>query len=272
MILKTCSKCGKSGEYETDIQFCPYCGAEFAAGVSGSVVSGSESPALAAEKMSAGRIEGIPWENRGKFGFFEALFETWKLSCFSPSAFYRRMAVSGGVWRPLAYGLIFAFIGFVFQMAYTVIFDQLFDLSDWWTSPYGDLDYGLQSLGDNLQSISNLASIIVFPFLATAGFFIWSGLVHLVLIIFGWRTKDYEASFRVIAYSEGPSAFEVVPIIGGVVAIIWQIVLAIVGFRETHGLTTAKATIAVILPAASFCLCCCCFVFWILSMVGLAWR
>jgi len=271
-MLKVCSKCGKSGEYGADVLFCPFCGASLTADSSGSEKLAPESASSAANGDSGAPIEKIPWEDRARFGFFEALFETWKLSCFSPTAFYRRMAVSGGIWRPLAYGLIFAFVGFVLKMAYTVIFDQLFHIADWWTPPYGDLDYGFRSFSDKLQSISNLAGIVVFPFFATAGFFIWSGLVHLVLVIFGWRKKDYEASFRVIAFSEGPSAFEVMPVIGGIVAVIWQVVLAIIGIREIHGLTTAKAAVAVLLPAVSFCLCCCCFIFWILGLAGLAWR
>lgn len=272
MIAKKCFRCGNIGHFETDAQYCPFCGAVYSENQYFDQTENAP-PLKAADSSGLNGSEiGVPWENRMKHGLWRALFETWKQSCFYPAEFYKKMPTSGGIWNPLAYGLIFAFAGFILQMAYTMIFDQLFDVANWWTPPYGEFDYELRAFSDSFQSISNLASIFLFPFIATAAFFIWAGLVHLVLVVFSWRNKDFEATFRIITYSEGPSAFEVVPFIGSIIAILWQIILVIIGVREVHRLTTIQAAIAVLLPAVSFCLCCCCIIFWLLGLTGLAWQ
>ena len=87
---------------------------------------------------------------------------------------------------------------------------------------------------------------------------------------FNWKKYDYEATLRIIAYSEGPSFFAIVPFIGGLIATIWKLVLAIIGLREVHNLSTGQAILTVFMPLILSCFCCCGFGFWLFSMIGLS--
>jgi hypothetical protein len=94
--------------------------------------------------------------------------------------------------------------------------------------------------------------------------------LHLILVIFGWNKEDFEATFRIVTYTEGTSFFEIVPFIGGVIAMIWQAVLMVIGVKEVHKLKTGQAILVVLLPLIFCCGCCCGFIFMLIGMVGLA--
>jgi len=71
----------------------------------------------------------------------------------------------------------------------------------------------------------------------------------------------------VVAYSGGVTALiSVIPLCGGFIGAIWQVVLVIVGLAETHRISTGKAAAAVLLPVA---LCCLLLVLFVVS-VGMA--
>lgn len=272
-MVRYCLRCGKTAEYEAEIKFCPHCGAPYEDNSEPGDSPGGDKPKPeAASQQPASDVEQkyIPWEDRARLGFLGSLFETWKTSVFYPVGFYRRMPVKGGIGNPLLYGLILAFIGFVFQMMYEQIFGQFFDPSRWYPFLDEAIDSGVGAMVDQMRSISTLAGIIIFPFAEIAIIFVLSGVFHLILAIFGWKAEDYEASFRIVAYSEGPSVFYIIPVIGGPVVVVWQIVLFVIGIREVHGTSTGKALLIVFLPLLLCCLCCCGIIFWFAGLAGLA--
>lgn len=272
-MMKYCRRCGKASEIEAGMKFCPNCGAPYE-DTQKSAEGKSETPGMAglpqARTPDSEQERYTPWEDKGKLGFFGSLFETWKESVFNPTKFYRRMPIKGGIGNPLLYGLILAFIGFIFQMMYEQLFAQLFDPSRWYHYFDDMFESDFDAFRYQLESIYTLVAIIIFPFIVTAWLFVWSGITHLVLTIFGWRKEEYEASFRLIAYSEGPSFFLVVPFIGGLISIIWQLVLVIIGVKEVHRTTTGQALIVVFLPTILCCLCCCSLIWWIIGLAGIS--
>ena len=100
------------------------------------------------------------------------------------------------------------------------------------------------------------------------GFFIGTGIVHLVLSLLGGARHGYEATARTFAYAHGSSAPDrMVPICGGPIAGIWALVCAIFGLAEMQETTPVKAAIAIFAPLI---LCCILgFLFWaaIMAMV-----
>jgi hypothetical protein len=95
-----------------------------------------------------------------------------------------------------------------------------------------------------------IASIILAPIFAAIGLFIFSGILHLlVMLIVGSRNGGFEATFRVVAYSAVTSLVSWIPIIGWILSL-YGIYLGIVGVREMHNTTTGKAAIVVLIPAA----------------------
>jgi hypothetical protein len=67
-------------------------------------------------------------------------------------------------------------------------------------------------------------------------------------MIVGGNRKGFEATFRAISYSYSATLFYIVPIIGSFVGGIYIFILAILGVREGHGISTGKAVLAVLLP------------------------
>jgi len=169
----------------------------------------------------------------------------------------------------LLYALILGFIGMIFQVTYSQMFSQLFDITKWMPPMSRSFDYDFVELNRKIQSYSNVFSLFIFPFVATAGFFIWSGIIHLLLAIFGWKKHDYESSFRIVTYSEGPAFFRVIPFFGDIVAPIWQIVLTVIGISKVHRVSIGKAILVVVLPVILVCTCCCFVIIWIVGLVGI---
>jgi hypothetical protein len=95
----------------------------------------------------------------------------------------------------------------------------------------------------------------------TVGFSIVGGLlfifvggawIHLwVYLLGGRKSHGYRQTVKALAYGVTPMCVVGwVPLIGGLAGGIWALVVAVIGLRELHGITTGKATAAYLLPAA----------------------
>jgi hypothetical protein len=272
-MTQHCQRCGQISESASAMKFCPQCGAPYEEASEMTQImptpeptdSAQAAPSLAEEQQ----VYYVPWEDKGNLGFLGALFETFKESCFNPGKFFEKMPVKGGIGNPLLYGLILGFIGMIFQVTYSQMFSQLFDFTKWLPAMPRSFDSDFIELNRKIQSYSNVVSLFAFPFIATAGFFIWSGIIHLLLTMFGWKKHDYESSFRIVTYSEGPAFFRLIPFIGDIVAPVWQLVITVIGISKVHKISIGKAILVVVLPALLFCACCCGMVIWIIGLVGI---
>jgi hypothetical protein len=184
---------------------------------------------------------GIPWEERERLGFFSALIATIKESLFTPTSFFKRMPTKGGYKDPIFYGVIISWV----SAAVAMLFQTLFFITI-----RSFVDDPLDAIGMGFINMAfNLAILIPLPIFIIIGLFIGAGFIHLLLLIVGGASAGFEATFRVISYSTGPSIFAIVPFIGGLVGWIWYVVLEVIGLREAHNTTTLKALLAcVIIP------------------------
>ncbi|EKD42709.1 MAG: hypothetical protein ACD_73C00046G0002 [uncultured bacterium] len=95
--------------------------------------------------------------------------------------------------------------------------------------------------------------LVIAPFMIIAGLFLSAGLCHLMILLFNASSKGYWVTFRATAYAMGVNVLMIIPILGGIVAGVWQIIVLILGVRELHDTTTGKATLAVLTPYLLFC-------------------
>ncbi len=104
-------------------------------------------------------------------------------------------------------------------------------------------------------SIGGVILIIFVPVLVAIGAFINAAILHVCLMIVGGAKQPFETTFRVICFASG-SVFPlmVVPLCGGLIAGIWDIVLRCIGLARAHETDTGRAVLAVLLPVI---VCCC---------------
>jgi hypothetical protein len=202
------------------------------------------------------------WEDRENKGFFEALWETWKESVFYPEKFFARLPFRGGIGNPLLYAVIVGCFGIIISQIYGIFWSNAFS---GFMSHYMDFEERMFETG--LQTGLSFLQIIVSPIIIIAGVFIMSGIYHLIFLIFGWGKRDFEATFRAVAYSEGAMVFLAVPFCGGMIAFVWSIVLTIIGMKHMQKTTGGKAALVYFTPLI-LCLCCCVGLFIILLIVG----
>lgn len=260
-MRRYCKNCGQISQSDTDLTNCPHCGAEFEpVGIPREQQpqgSGLPPAQPMAQKKAEGEAKYCPWEDKARLGFVGALYETWKESLFNPTNFFRKLPVTGGIGNPLLYGLILGMIGVIFSIMYNQFWGNVFDLSRF--APYmgHNFDWEGYNFARQVESVGMLVWLVVSPFFIAAGFFIASGIFHLILLIFGWNKENFEATFRVISYSEGAQFFQIVPFFGGLITLVWSVVLYVIGLKEVHKLSVGQALLVVFLPLILICLCCC---------------
>lgn len=185
--------------------------------------------------------------------------KTLKTSLFSPADFFRKMPVSGGMTDPILYALIIGMIGMLFLYLWNIMFEGMllsYVPSAFKTMPGQDI----------FQTIGLAVIAVAAPFMIIIGLFVWSGILHLFLMMVRGAQAGFEATFRVASYSYGPAILYVIPFCGGLIAGIWSLVMVIIGLKEAHTTTGGKAAFAVLAP---FVLCCAVVVVFALLMMGM---
>lgn len=78
--------------------------------------------------------------------------------------------------------------------------------------------------------------------------FVWSGLMHSVLLLFGQAQRKFETTFRVYCYALGTAIpLSLIPVVG-LVAIVVYFVLLVKGLSRCHEISTGTAFSAAIIP------------------------
>lgn len=152
-----------------------------------------------------------------------------------PVAFFRGVTLRDRLRDPIAFAMICAFIG-AFLGGFLGIFAAVVGIGD-------------RGIGGALGGF--VAGIILAPLLTPVGLLIGAGISHLFVMLFVRPSNaGYWATFRVFCYVTATSLVSWVPIIGGLVAGVWGIVLSIFGIREMHSTTTGRAALVVLIPIA----------------------
>jgi len=211
-------------------------------------------PGAAPAATAVAARTGLPWEHRKERGFFNAFIETLTMVLTRPAEAFSVMKREGGLGEPLIYALIGGCLG--------GIVSALFSL-------------GLQSIGlftdknNGLAAMTGMGigfgSIILVPLGIVIFLFIWSGLAHLCLMIFGGANQPFETTFRVFAFTQGSAGpLQIIPLCGGLISGVWAIVCNCIGLARAQETDTGRALLAVLSPL----IVCCGSVFVILFMFG----
>lgn len=187
----------------------------------------------------------LPWEQAGA-PFLGSLFETAGLFFSRPVEAYRRMPVVPRLGRPVAYAVIFGWAGIIASQLWSILLRGFL-------MPFIPRQEAMGAMV--LPMAISVVVMVVAPILVLIGLFLWSAIVHLFLMLVGGANAGLAATIRVIAYAGTTNVLQAVPLCGGLVATVWNIVLVILGLAVAHKTTQVKAALAVLLPLVLCCVC-----------------
>jgi hypothetical protein len=226
--------------------FCPHCGNAITEGQAFCQQCGSRLVAEGATEFPHGERSKTPWEDRAANGYFNGLFRTAKDVMLSPSVFFRKMAVTGGLTDPLLFAMIIGMVGLMFLSLWDIALHD--SLQSFMTPEMRDAAGRGMSNG-----ISSAFGMVIMPFLFIIWLFIVSGMLHLFLMMVRGAKAGFEATFRVICYSVSPFLFMVIPYCGMLIMMVWILTITVIGLRDAHETTGGKATLAVFFPVLLCC-------------------
>ncbi len=226
---------------------CPQCGQRFDLSISeasprpaidgAAADNGFERPGE--EPRESNSRDGAPWEKRDRVGLWQGTWQTLKGVLFSPEKLFTALTFTDGIKEPLAFGLLVGSIGSMFTLFWQFLMFSggisAFDLSVSDRFPIGLIFAVL---------------LVLVPIFVTAGIFFYTTALHLLLLIVRGGGNGYEATFRVVSYSQATQVLGLVPVIGSWIGGVWQVVVQIIGLREIHDTSYLRVILAFLIPVA----------------------
>ncbi len=182
---------------------------------------------------------GAPWENRSELGLWQGIYKTFKAVLFSPEIFFRSLTFKAGIVEPLAFGTLVGSIGSMFGLFWQLLM---------WSGLV--LTYGESIFGQFTIGVILLIIMVIIPVLWVAWIFVSSGITHLLLLIVRGGENGYEATLRVVSYSQATQVWSLIPFVGGTIGWIWQLVVQIIGLRHIHRMSYLRVIVAFLIPVA----------------------
>ena len=215
---------------------CPQCGKRFALPTRGPA-SDSDRPVILKAPETIKARGPCAWENRAQSGSWKAIYETVKGVLFSPTDFFGKMTFQGGVKDPLMFGILIGSIGtmFGFFWNFLMMWGSILSLGEGRIDPF--------TLG-----VIFILLMVFSPLLITITILVTSAIMHLLLIIMGAGKHRFEATLRVVSYSQAAQIWGVVPFVGGIVGNLWFLIVQIIGLREIHETSYWSIFVALLIP------------------------
>jgi len=193
-----------------------------------------------ADVNAAGQADTIAWENRAEIGFVKALLSTWKNVLFNPKKFFSDMPVKAGIRSPLLFALIWGSVAIIIS----AFINLVMVLSG---ASLQNVPPGAQVPPKAMMAGSYAVLMVISPLLVAAGVFVISAIYHLMVLIFGGK-EGFRATFRVLAYTNALSIFNIIPLVGPIFVTIYSVILFVIGFKRAQKLNTVKAVVVALLP------------------------
>ena len=178
-----------------------------------------------------------PWESRGELGLWKGVRQTIKSVLFSPRNMFATMPVRGGLREPLAFGLLVGSIGSMWAFFWEFLM------------AHGDLFEPFDGFSISVSApIIFLILIFFSPLFVSMSIVISSLIIHLLLLLVRAANNQFEATFRVVAYSQATRIWSIIPFIGSPIGWLWRGIVQIIGLRVAHETSYLRIIVAFSLP------------------------
>jgi hypothetical protein len=182
-----------------------------------------------------------------------AYIDSVKLFLSNPDEAWRQTHENGGFEDPLLFGIASAVIGSVFRAVYGLMF------APFWMRfiPFAIRNRWMGGWPHHRYPGSTGCFLILWPIGAaigtTIGLFVASAVFHVCLMLVGGLTNSasrFEGTFRAVSYSSVSMLAQVVPFVGGLIALVWGFFLNVKGAVRMHRTTSGRAAAALLIPLA----------------------
>jgi len=191
------------------------------------------------EDVRTNKRQATSWERRLQVGLWAGIKRTTKSVIFSPKSMFSTMTVKGGWREPLAFGLL---VGSISVMI--AFFWEFMIATSGFLKPLWGVSISLSS------PIIFLSFIFLSPLLVTIDLFISSFIIHVLLVLVRGGKNGFEATFRVVAYSQATRLWSIIPFIGSPVGWVWRTIVQIIGLKEAHEISYVRIVAAFLIPLA----------------------
>ncbi len=203
---------------------------------------------------AAPSLAPLPWEDRPRIGFADAFVDTIRLFVTRPAEAWSRTREKGDIGQPLFFAICVGWIGIIFNSVYGLLFGQV------WLR-FLPFEYR-ERMGAMMAGTMGwtIAQIVLAPLFVLLGLFIGSAILHVCFLVVGAlsnSTAGFEGTIRIVGYSWVAQLAHVIPVFGGLLALVFSLILSVMGAQALHRSTQGKAILGVLLPIV---LCCGCVV------------
>lgn len=185
-------------------------------------------------------------------GWLNAFFQTWVGALIRPIEFFDSVRRGIRLSEPLIFATI---IGWASAVISALLSLAINIPMSWLLSAIG----GGGAFGTLFATMSQAAWFFVLVFFGwlfvLAGALIYALIIHFFLFIVNGARNGLVATIRTIGYAYAPNVFTLVPFFGGIVAVIYMLVLEIIGLARAHQIEYWRSAIAVFLPIILVCCC-----------------
>jgi hypothetical protein len=174
----------------------------------------------------------IPWESAEKLGIVRAILQTLRECLFSPFMFFEKLSFTHNTAMSFAYALVIGSIGSILGFFWTYLFLSRYAEAVPWLAEFSTPGAGL----------------ILAPLLIAAKIFFISAYAQTFLFITGAKRQPIASTISIMCYAESTAVFNLIPVVGSIVAFVWSLFLLAAGLGRVHRLSTAKALAIILLP------------------------
>jgi len=199
-----------------------------------------------------------PFAERKTRGFFAAFFETWKLVATQPQQFFRRVRIDQ-TGTAVLFGLIASVAGTVVAGLYNYLSGQqaIATMQQLMEKMPEEQARFMRTYLELFSGGAALAQIVISPIVTVIFMYLGAAILHLLLMLFRGAKRPFDATLTAVAYANGLNLLLAVPGCGGLLALVWGLVVLIIGLGEIQRCGAGKAAAAVLAPVVLVCVCCC---------------
>jgi len=200
----------------------------------------SDASALKPPSQPDSHINGILREKQDDHGFLKGIFPTLKKVLFQPGIFFGTREFRNGLKEPLAFGLLIGGVGDMLAFFWPfLMFSGGF-------TPFGE------SIFERLNGIWIVTLMVIIPIAVVLKMFLYSGILHLMLLLVRGGKEGFRSTFSVVAYSQAALAWNIIPFIGSWIGSFWKLIIQVIGLHEVHHISYLRVIMAFLLPIFIF--------------------